>query len=137
MCSTIQAYLSGLKGKRVAVIGIGISNTPLIRLLLRAGISVTACDKRSREAFSGLAEELEGLGAQLRLGEDYLEGLDQDVIFRTPGMRPDVPQLAKAVRQGSTLTSEMEVFFQVCPCPIIAVTAATAKPPLPPSLPNC
>lgn len=50
MRSTIQAYLSGLKGKRVAVIGIGISNTPLIRLLLRAGISVTACDKRSREA---------------------------------------------------------------------------------------
>ena len=100
MCSTIQAYLSGLKGKRVAVIGIGISNTPLIRLLLGAGISVTACDKRSREAFSGLAEELEGLGAQLRLGEDYLEGLDQDVIFRTPGMRPDVPQLAKAVQIG-------------------------------------
>ena len=127
MCSTIQAYLSGLKGKRVAVIGIGISNTPLIRLLLRAGISVTACDKRSREAFSGLAEELEGLGAQLRLGEDYLEGLDQDVIFRTPGMRPDVPQLAKAVRQGSTLTSEMEVFFQVCPCPIIAVTGSDGK----------
>ena len=58
MRSTIQAYLSGLKGKRVAVIGIGISNTPLIRLLLGAGISVTACDKRSREAFSGLAEEL-------------------------------------------------------------------------------
>ena len=127
MCSTIQAYLSGLKGKRVAVIGIGISNTPLIRLLLGAGISVTACDKRSREAFSGLAEELEGLGAQLRLGEDYLEGLDQDVIFRTPGMRPDVPQLAEAVRQGSTLTSEMEVFFQVCPCPIIAVTGSAGK----------
>ncbi|MCI9118331.1 MAG: UDP-N-acetylmuramoyl-L-alanine--D-glutamate ligase, partial [Flavonifractor sp.] len=127
MRSTIQAYLSGLKGKRVAVIGIGISNTPLIRLLLGAGISVTACDKRSREAFSGLAEELEGLGAQLRLGEDYLEGLDQDVIFRTPGMRPDVPQLAKAVRQGSTLTSEMEVFFQVCPCPIIAVTGSDGK----------
>ena len=137
MRSTIQAYLSGLKGKRVAVIGIGISNTPLIRLLLGAGISVTACDKRSREAFSGLAEELEGLGAQLRLGEDYLEGLDQDVIFRTPGMRPDVPQLAKAVRQGSTLTSEMEVFFRSAPVQSSPSPAATAKPPLPPSLPNC
>ncbi len=127
MRSTIQEYLSGLRGRRVAVIGIGISNTPLVRMLLEAGVRVTACDRRSRADFSGLAEELEGLGARLRLGEDYLEGLDQDVIFRTPGLRPDVPQLAEAVRQGSVLTSEMEVFFQVCPCPIIAVTGSDGK----------
>lgn len=127
MCSTIQNYLSGLKGKRVAVLGIGISNTPLIRMLLRAGVEVTACDKRPKGSFAGLAEELESLGAQLRLGEGYLDGLDQDVIFRTPGMRSDLPQLARAVARGSALTSEMEVFFQVCPCPIIAVTGSDGK----------
>ena len=63
----------------------------------------------------------------MQLGSDYLEGLDQDIIFRTPGLRPDVPQLAKAVAGGSVLTSEMEVFFQVCPCPIIAVTGSDGK----------
>ena len=63
----------------------------------------------------------------MQLGSDYLEGLDQDIIFRTPGLRPDVPQLAKAVVGGSVLTSEMEVFFQVCPCPIIAVTGSDGK----------
>ena len=124
---TLQEYLDSIHGKTVAVVGIGVSNTPLIRLLLREGIAVTACDKRTREQLGQLAGELEQGGARLQLGSDYLEGLDQDIIFRTPGLRPDVPQLAKAVAGGSVLTSEMEVFFQVCPCPIIAVTGSDGK----------
>ena len=125
--STIQEYLVGLKGKRVAVIGIGVSNTPLVKMLLRAGISVTACDKRSKESFAGLAEELESLGAKLKLGPDYLQDLDFEVIFRTPGMRPDLPELVAALQRGAILTSEMEVFFQVCPCRTIAVTGSDGK----------
>ena len=125
--STIQEYLAGLKGKRVAVIGIGVSNTPLIKMLLRAGIKVTACDKRPKESFAGQAEELESLGATLKLGPDYLKDLDFEVIFRTPGMRPDLPELVEALQRGAILTSEMEVFFQVCPCKIIAVTGSDGK----------
>ena len=124
---TLQEYLNTLKDKTVAVIGIGVSNTPLIRLLLQNGIRVTACDKRSAADLGELAQELEAGGAVLQLGADYLEGLDQDVIFRTPGMRPDVPQLLAAKEKGSTITSEMEVFFDVCPCSIIAVTGSDGK----------
>ncbi|MDE6108271.1 MAG: UDP-N-acetylmuramoyl-L-alanine--D-glutamate ligase, partial [Oscillospiraceae bacterium] len=62
------------------------------------------------------------------LGEDYLEHLKgQDVIFRTPGLRPDLPQIQAAVEEGAILTSEMEAFFQVCPCPIIGVTGSDGK----------
>lgn len=86
MHRTIQEYLAALKGKKIAVIGIGVSNTPLIKMLLRAGLEVTACDKRGREEFAGQVEELESLGAELRLGPDYLAGLHHDVIFRTPGL---------------------------------------------------
>ena len=124
---TLQEYLQSLREKTVAVIGIGVSNTPLIRLLLQSGISVTACDKRSRTDLGELAMELEAGGAKLQLGSDYLEDLDQDVIFRTPGMRPDVPQLLAAREKGSVITSEMEVFFDVCPCSIIAVTGSDGK----------
>ena len=127
MSSTIQDYLASLRGKRAAVIGIGVSNTPLIKMLLRAGIQVTACDRRQRDDFGGQAEELESLGAELHLGPGYLEGLDQDVIFRTPGLRPDVPELIAAKERGSVITSEMEVFFQVCPCRTIAVTGSDGK----------
>lgn len=124
---TLQEYLLSLKEKRVAVIGIGVSNTPMVRLLLENGIAVTACDKRSRAELGAIAEELEALGAVLQLGEDYLADLDQDVIFRTPGLRPDVPELQRAQKRGSVLTSEMEVFLDVCPCPMIAVTGSDGK----------
>ena len=124
---TFEEYLSSLQDKTVAVIGIGVSNQPLIQLLLERGIAVTACDKKSRESLGIVAEQLEANGCRLRLGEDYLYGLTEDIIFRTPGMRPDLPQLAAAVSRGSLLTSEMEVFFEVCPCPQIAVTGSDGK----------
>jgi len=122
-----EDYLASLQNKTVAVIGIGVSNQPLLRLLLSRGISVTACDKKSREALGVVAEQLEAMGCRLRLGEDYLKDLTEDVIFRTPGMRPDLPELTAAVARGSVLTSEMEVFLEVCPCPIVAVTGSDGK----------
>lgn len=124
---TLREYLHSIQDKTVAVIGIGVSNTPLIHLLLDNGIDLTACDKRSREDLGALGDALEAKGCKLQLGENYLHGLQQDIIFRTPGLRPDVPELLAAIEQGSVLTSEMEVFFEVCPCPIIAVTGSDGK----------
>ena len=122
---TLREYLDALKGKRAAVIGIGVSNQPLLNLLLEAGIDVTACDKKDRDALGALGDELEKMGCKLRLGPDYLEGLDQDVIFRTPGLHPRFLEAARA--RESVLTSEMEAFFEVCPCPILAVTGSDGK----------
>ena len=82
---TLREYIDRLRGRTVAVIGIGVSNTPLLRLLLREGISVTACDRSSWEKLGALAGELEAAGAKLQLGDGYLQNLSQDVIFRTPG----------------------------------------------------
>ena len=124
---TLRDYIESLRHKTVAVIGVGVSNTPLLELLLAEGIRVTACDKRSREQMGEQAEHLEQLGCELHLGADYLKDLDADVIFRTPGLRPDVPEIAACVDRGAVLTSEMEVFFEVCPCTIIAVTGSDGK----------
>ena len=124
---TFEEYLASLQNKTVAVIGIGVSNRPLIELLLRRGVAVTACDRKDRATLGDIGDELEARGARLRLGPDYLKDLTEDVIFRTPGMRPDLPELTAAVERGSVLTSEMEVFFDVCPCPKIAVTGSDGK----------
>ena len=122
--SVTKEYFDSLKGCSVAVIGMGVSNTPLIRMLLREGVKVTVCDRSPREK----AAELESLGAKLHLGEGYLDKIHKfDVIFRTPGVSPNTPQLQKAVAKGCELTSEMEVFFTLCPCPIIAVTGSDGK----------
>lgn len=124
---TIQEYFSALKGKNVTVIGIGVSNTPLIRMLCAIGARVTACDKKDLQALGEQGEELKKLGVTLRLGPQYLEGLTGDVIFKTPGLRFDHPALIAAKERGSVITSEMEVFFELCPCTVIAVTGSDGK----------
>ncbi len=126
---TFSGWLDSLRHKTVAVIGIGVSNTPLIRLLAEHGVQVTACDKAAPALFGNdaLLDELRALGVRLQMGEHYLDGLDQDYIFRSPGIRPDLPAFQQAVARGSRLTSEMEVFFDVCPCHMIAVTGSDGK----------
>ena len=126
---TFESYLATLRGKQVAVIGIGVSNIPLIKLFLKKGIAVTACDKCEREAYDNqpLLLELEALGATLHMGAGYLDDLTQDVIFRSPGIRPDILAFEQAKANGAVITSEMEVFFHVCPCKTIAVTGSDGK----------
>ncbi len=124
---TLSEYFASLRGKTVAVIGIGVSNRPLIEALAKTGVAVTACDKKDRAALGEYGGRLEALGVRLQLGQDYLKSLRQDVVFRTPGLRPDVPELLDAAAHGSVITSEMEVFFEVCPCPIVAVTGSDGK----------
>ena len=85
---TIQDYLASLRGKTAAVLGIGVSNTPLIELLCRSGVQVIACDKKSREALGERAPQLEALGAQLHLGEAYLDDLRADVdVYKRQALR--------------------------------------------------
>ena len=124
---SMDEFLEKMKGRRVAVLGIGVSNRPLLSLLCQAGAVVTACDKKTEEELGDVAHQLRQQGVELHLGKNYLEGLDQDVIFKSPGIRPDVPQLEEARRRGCQITSEMEVFFDVCPCPILAVTGSDGK----------
>lgn len=124
---TLNEYVNSIKDKRIAVIGVGVSNTPLINLLLSCGCNVTVCDKRSLGEMGMEALDLINRGAKLKLGEDYLEGLDHDIIFRTPGLMPFDPHLEAAKARGSLITSEMEVFFALCPCKTIAVTGSDGK----------
>lgn len=123
----LNEYVQSIKDKRICVIGIGVSNEPLIKLLASSGCNVTACDKRSFGEMGMDALSLINLGVKLRLGEDYLEDLDYDVIFRTPGLMPFDEHLEKARAKGSVITSEMEVFFQLCPCRVIAITGSDGK----------
>ena len=127
MESRLDAYFAALRGKRVLVLGVGVSNRPLVRLLLHYGIDVTCCDKTPRTELDDELRQLEQQGAKLHLGAGYLDGLSGDVAFRTPGLHPGRPELLALKEQGTVLTSEMEAFFAVCPCQITAVTGSDGK----------
>ncbi len=125
--SKIDEFKQNMNERNVTVIGIGISNLPLIKYLVKLGARVTACDKRTKNELGENYNELQKLGVSFSLGKDYLKNLSGDVIFKTPGMRFDVPEILRAKENGSIITSEMEVFFDLCPSHIIAVTGSDGK----------
>ena len=122
-----QSYLESLRGKRIGVIGFGVSNQPLVTALLGAGCDVTICDQRDSVSLGEAGDRAAEQGAKFCLGADYLDHLEFDLIFRTPGVLPTVPQLQEAAKKGAEFTSEMEAFCALCPCKIIAITGSDGK----------
>ena len=127
MAGLLEAYFTSLQGRNIAVMGLGVSNRPLVRLLLRYGCTVIGCDKTPYAQLDAEVLELEQTGCKLQTGEDYLEDLSADLVFRTPGMHPGNPALEALRQSGAEITSEMEVFFELCPCTILAVTGSDGK----------
>ncbi len=127
MDSRLERFYQSLEGKTVAFCGIGRSHEEMIRIFCEKGAKVTVRDRRNREALGNTADKLEGWGAQLILGEDYLKNLHEDMILRTPGMKFTLPELDAAREEGCAVTSEMELFFDLCPCKIYGITGSDGK----------
>ncbi|MBO5953150.1 MAG: UDP-N-acetylmuramoyl-L-alanine--D-glutamate ligase [Oscillospiraceae bacterium] len=123
----LDNFLKQWCDQKIAVLGLGVSNRPLVRMLLEGGCCVTGCDRTPREKLEQEVLALEEMGCTLSVGEGYLDDLDADVVFRTPGMHPGIPALERLRAEGAQITSEMEVFFACCPCNIIAVTGSDGK----------
>ena len=123
----IKEYLKNkFKGKRCSVLGFGRSNKPLTEMLLAAGAEVCVRDQKY-QLDDEFAKVLNAQGVKFISGEGYLEGLCGDYIFRSPGIRHDLPEMCAAVKNGAALTSEMELFFEICPCPIFGITGSDGK----------
>ena len=125
--SKLTEFKKYICGKKASVVGIGVSNTPLIEFLLRCGAKVTARDIKSRDKLGTLADALDNKGVTLILGENYLDGFNEDIIFKAPGIRGDREEFKDAMERGAVLTSEMEVFFELCPCKIFGITGSDGK----------
>ncbi len=123
----IERYFKNLSDKKIAFIGIGRSNLPAIELFAKYGADITVCDRRMEDKFPREIETLSSLGVKLKLGETYLDNIDADIVFRTPGLSYLNPELIKLRENGIAVSSEMEVFFELCPCKIIAVTGSDGK----------
>lgn len=118
-----------IRGKRVAVLGIGVSNIPLIDYLYKHNSCVTLFDKKEEEKIDkSVINKIKDYGMSLSLGENYLEKLNGfDIIFRSPSMRPDTPEIVKELERGAILTSEIELVIEMCPGTVIGVTGSDGK----------
>ncbi len=134
MNTMLETFKNDIKGKNAAVIGVGISNTPLIRWLYSLGVNVTAFDIHTEDdpSISKTKAEFESDGIKISwsLGADYLDRLMSEsfeYVFKTPKMRFSAPELQAAKNNGSILTTEMELFMNLCPARIFAVTGSDGK----------
>lgn len=120
-----EQFFGGLRGKKVTFCGIARTNMPLIEMFLQYGAQVTARDKKTELGENG--ERLRALGVKMITGEEYLENIEEEILFRAPGLPYLLPELQRARERGTVVTSEMEVFFDLCPCKIYAVTGSDGK----------
>lgn len=124
-----QRYFSSIKDKRIAFIGVGVSHTELIKVFLSKGIRCVICDKKEEDEFDQLLmADFTSKGCEFSLGENYLDEIfNCDIVFRTPGMYYNHPTLIEARKRGVIITSEMETFFDLCPCKTYALTGSDGK----------
>jgi len=119
---------SAIRGGVCCLLGFGVSNMMLADILLAHGAScVRVYDKKSPEQLGAIAMQLQKRGVEFFHGEQYLSNLEGDVIFRSPGFRPDKPEIAAAVARGAILSSEMELFLASCEARVIGITGSDGK----------
>ena len=126
MNERLKQFQNEIKGKKIALLGMGISNRAAVDFLLSAGAELTARDQNPNPS-EEITEFLTARGVKMLYGADYLSDITEDVVFKSPGIRFDIPALAEAAKRGVKITSEMEVFLSLCPCKIFAVTGSDGK----------
>lgn len=128
MKKDFKEFKKFIESKKVAVVGIGVSNIPLINFLLDLGAIVTAFDKKTKEELGEVATDFTDKGVKLELGDAYLDNLNGfDVVFKTPSMRVDSESLVKAKKDGAYITSEMEEFVRYTKGKVYGITGSDGK----------
>ena len=125
----LEEFNKSLYNKKVAIIGLGVSNSPLIDYLYNLKACITVFDKRTEDKIdSKILNKVEVYKLDKYFGENYLSNLkDFDIIFKSPSCRPDLPEIEAEVERGAKLTSEIELLIEFAPCKVIAVTGSDGK----------
>ncbi len=113
------------QGKKIAILGLGISGLALAKFFDRRGIRVVGCDRDKKPEH---LDQFRKFNLELRLGPEYLLGLeDFDIIFVSPGVPKDLPEIRRARNRGVEISSEIQLFFKICPCDIVGITGTNGK----------
>jgi UDP-N-acetylmuramoylalanine--D-glutamate ligase len=109
-------------GKTAGLLGFGLSNQTLLDFLLENGLTVTVRERRPLDR-----PDLVARGVRLVTGDGYLDGMNEDILFRSPGLRPDLPPIKRAVENGAILSGEYDLFASLCPATLLGVTGSDGK----------
>ena len=122
----LEEFNKFLDGKKVAIIGMGVSNVPLLDYFYDKNAKVTVFDKRNLS--DEIMEKINKYRYEVEIGEDNLSRLHGfDVIFRSPSALPTTPEFVEEVEKGALLTSEIEMVLKLAPCKVIGITGTEGK----------
>lgn len=114
--------------KKIAVVGLAVSNTPLIRYLVEQGGLVSVFDQKTAGDLKGYLNQLNDLKLEYHFGEGYLTSLyGYDYIFVTPGMKKDLPVFQEERSRGAIFSSEIDLFLSNCPGWVVGITGSSGK----------
>ncbi len=125
----LEEFNQYISGKKVAIIGMGVSNLPLLDYFASLGTNVTVFDNKEIDKIDkNVIDKVSNLCMGMSFGKDYLSKLHGfDVIFRSPSCRPDTKELIEEEKNGAIITSEIEMLMKLCPCKVIGVTGSDGK----------
>lgn len=125
----LQEFNQYLKNRKVAILGLDISHLPLISYMNQIGAVVTVFDDRTIEELPRQSSETLGrYQMESFIGKDNLSHLENfDIIFRLPSILPTKEELQAETNRGAIVTSEIEMFMEMCPCKMIGVTGSDGK----------
>lgn len=125
----LNEFNENIKGKKVAIIGLGVSNKPLIKYLYNLGAIITVFDNRTQEKIDeDIWNKVVEYNLKYSVGENYLSKLvGFDYIFRSPSCRPDLPEIEAEVKKGAILTSEIELVLKLTPSKTVGITGSDGK----------
>lgn len=125
----LEEFKRYIKAKNVAIIGLGVSNIPLINYLYNLGAIITVFDQKTEAELNEEAlENVKAKGFNIITGKECLKEVQGfDIIFRSPSALPTIPELVEEVEKGAILTSEIEMLLKLAPCKVIGVTGTEGK----------
>lgn len=129
MNNNLELFNRELKTKKVLILGVGVSNLPLIDYLHNLGVKTYIRDRKTIEELSGeIRKKIEEYKIDYVLGDSYLDDLTEyDIIFRSPSILPNIKSLENAKNKGVYVTTEIEQVIKLAPCKVIGITGSKGK----------
>ncbi len=124
---TPSKLLSYIDGRACAILGLGVSNLPLAELLCEEGIVLTVYDQKTPRELGEAAERLAARGVRFVCGAEAFAEIREPLIFRSPGIRPDLPAILRAREKGGELCSEIELLLGLTEAETFGITGSDGK----------
>ena len=125
----LEEFNDYVRFRKIAIIGLGVSNIPLLDYMYEKKANVTVFDDREIDSIpKKIMDKIKSYNFKFFFGKESLKNLKNfDIIFRSPSCLPTKPELVEEANRGAIVTTEIEMLMKMCPCKIIGVTGSDGK----------